>query len=439
MADTITFFAQFTASKVGKTGLTPTVDVKRVKRSDGTQSAVVTGGSATELSTGRGGYFYRLTSADITQYDYYATFITADSTVDAKEVPSAFQQYSPQANVVSIIGDAQAATSWYDLATYYYYNNKLPQVVSVFNDVPVNFSNWGYSGIGIEDAIFRNFLQTQHVSFNGSQIRGIFTDVSGGLHTYVIRNAAGQFYRNDGSFEDVNYTNWSFYARLLSDDAAGVRSATFPYLPDGIYTLVFYFGSVTSDDKRIGIFTVQWKDGQLSYYGSVPANTDPVAVNAEDIRNALATPATIAPQAGSIDNLLLTIKGQWGTVQPISPITDGGQSLQLITGDDYDSDTAQPLEWADPGNWPTLEGGTVTLSLRRNGETGNTFTLAGQIVAEPNTPQRISFAVTGDQTAALAIGKNQYRFDLRAHLASDKHVTLLIGRVSVVESLNGET
>ena len=72
------FYAFFTASKVGKTGLTVTADIRN---SAGTLQ--VTDGSATEIGSGL--YIYTYTSA--TEDDYTAGFKTADTSVDAQHVP----------------------------------------------------------------------------------------------------------------------------------------------------------------------------------------------------------------------------------------------------------------------------------------------------------------------------------------------------------------
>lgn len=87
---TLIFYAQFTASKVGKQDLTVTVDIARITRSDGTQATSVTGGSATQIASPnkRGWYLYVLTGADNQTYDYACTFITADATVDQQEIPA---------------------------------------------------------------------------------------------------------------------------------------------------------------------------------------------------------------------------------------------------------------------------------------------------------------------------------------------------------------
>lgn len=99
---TICFFSQFTASKVGVNSLTVTWDIEQITRADGTCYALVTGG-ANGITIGRRGlYGYVLTNADLSLYDYVATAITADTTVDQKEISAVWTLWS---------------ISWHDIAT----------------------------------------------------------------------------------------------------------------------------------------------------------------------------------------------------------------------------------------------------------------------------------------------------------------------------------
>jgi hypothetical protein len=91
MTDLI-FYAQYIASKIGKTGLTVTIDVFRLTRSSGAASQIVTGGSATEV--GDGLYRYLLSSADPITYDYAAAFKTTDATVDQQDIPALWTSWS---------------------------------------------------------------------------------------------------------------------------------------------------------------------------------------------------------------------------------------------------------------------------------------------------------------------------------------------------------
>ena len=75
------FYAHFIESKVGKTGLTVTVDVYR------NSTEIVTAGSATEV--GDGLYSYTLASgSNNAEGEYICIFKTATSTVDQQHIPA---------------------------------------------------------------------------------------------------------------------------------------------------------------------------------------------------------------------------------------------------------------------------------------------------------------------------------------------------------------
>ena len=95
MSSTIVFYGQFTTSGSGATGLTVTVDVTRITRSDGTRTTHTTAGSGVEITApnARGVYLFRVTDADLTLYDYIAVFITA-GTADLLHVPAVWARFS---------------------------------------------------------------------------------------------------------------------------------------------------------------------------------------------------------------------------------------------------------------------------------------------------------------------------------------------------------
>lgn len=81
-SNAIKFIAHFIASKIGKTGLTVTIDVYGP-----TGSALVTGAAATEV--GGGLYSYTLASGSTGNEGLYAAvFKTADTTVDQQHIPA---------------------------------------------------------------------------------------------------------------------------------------------------------------------------------------------------------------------------------------------------------------------------------------------------------------------------------------------------------------
>lgn len=86
VSNAITFLFYYTEAKVGKTGLTVTVDVWKITQA-GSASEIITGGSATEV--GDGLYIYLLTSGNTADVgDYVAIGKTATTTVDLRNIPS---------------------------------------------------------------------------------------------------------------------------------------------------------------------------------------------------------------------------------------------------------------------------------------------------------------------------------------------------------------
>ncbi len=82
VSNAVKFFAFFVESKLGKTGLTVTVDIWGPGDTE-----IVTGGSATEL--GDGLYFYTLASGSTgTAGEYVAVFKTATTSVDQQHIPA---------------------------------------------------------------------------------------------------------------------------------------------------------------------------------------------------------------------------------------------------------------------------------------------------------------------------------------------------------------
>lgn len=78
----ITFYCFYVASKVGKTGITVTIDVY-----DAAGNLEVSGGSATAV--GGGLYKYTLASGSVDAAgEYTAIFKTSDATVDAQQIPA---------------------------------------------------------------------------------------------------------------------------------------------------------------------------------------------------------------------------------------------------------------------------------------------------------------------------------------------------------------
>lgn len=82
------FAAHFVASKVGKAGITVTVDVFK-KPIGGVKSQVITDAAATEVGDGVYTYEFAAVNVDVIG-SYWAVFKTSDVTVDAQQIASAW-------------------------------------------------------------------------------------------------------------------------------------------------------------------------------------------------------------------------------------------------------------------------------------------------------------------------------------------------------------
>lgn len=105
---TLILYGQFTSSNAGATGLTVTVTVKKIAKSGGAITTVASAGTAVTGELFNGIYYYTISSADLTLYDYIAAFTTT-GTADQKDVPAAFAQYGVQSDVAAIAGTSQTA------------------------------------------------------------------------------------------------------------------------------------------------------------------------------------------------------------------------------------------------------------------------------------------------------------------------------------------
>lgn len=128
-----------------------------------------------------------------------------------------------------------------------------------------------------------------------------------------------------------------------------------------------------------------------------------------------------------------------GNVILSAPVIDNGQTLTLVRGDDYAVDSEQPLEWSSE-SWPSLTNAEIVLTLRktlwvkgsisRGGE--EIIAKEGSVVADSD-PQKVRIELTKAETEDFDVGENVYVFDVAAILSNGKHVTLVIGKCTVIE------
>lgn len=196
---TICFYAQFTASKVGVNGLTVTWDVERITRSDGTRSALVTGGSNSVTVGRRGLYGYVLSSADLLLYDYIATAITATTTVDSQEVPAIWTLWS---------------LSWHDVAT---------SALSVVGSIGKLFVDYLDAAISAVPSAVNTALTASHGS--GSWLTG-GSGTGSVAHTYTVTSSV-----SSAGVPDVSVVAYS---------DSGLTTAIAHGITDAFGSVVFY-------------------------------------------------------------------------------------------------------------------------------------------------------------------------------------------------------
>ena len=115
------FFAQFYASGAPATGLTVTVDIDGYAIADGTRTALVTAGSATECRNGLYRYWY--TTADISTYSSFTVSFKTSGTADQTVVPSLQLDFAKfQAAAIAAAAPASTAltnATWTDARAGY--------------------------------------------------------------------------------------------------------------------------------------------------------------------------------------------------------------------------------------------------------------------------------------------------------------------------------
>jgi hypothetical protein len=173
----------------------------------------------------------------------------------------------------------------------------------------------------------------------------------------------------------------------------------------------------------------------------------PTGITPQQVRNALALATTATIESGSIDAQLASIGTGISAIQTMitsaglptlvltSPVALNQQTLTLVRGDDYNTTTAQQIQFSLT-NCPSLSGAVVVLYIRTKQTLGKmlqaTMTVAG------SNPTTLTCSLTHAQTANLvpdASGTKQL-FDVVAMFGDDSQRTLLIGNVVVLANIS---
>ncbi len=115
-----------------------------------------------------------------------------------------------------------------------------------------------------------------------------------------------------------------------------------------------------------------------------------------------------------------------GVVTVISPVSDAGDTLSLIHGDDYLDDDGRALSFTSE-DWPVLTAGAAVLKI------GDVLTAAGDIT----NAATVSVELTHAQTILLK--QKNYPFALIATLANGHVATLARGTAVILKDPPGES
>lgn len=112
MAKDILLGAFYTASKAGKTGLTPTMTVKTATVAGAVVATLVSAQAMVEV--GLGLYVYRVAAADVQTYYYFGVAHTADGTVDAQDVAAVQLDFADELTQLTAQGYTPARAGYLD-------------------------------------------------------------------------------------------------------------------------------------------------------------------------------------------------------------------------------------------------------------------------------------------------------------------------------------
>lgn len=439
MADLL-FVGQFIASKAGKTGLTVTVDVDRYALADGSRTALVTAGSATEGR--RGLYHYRLASADLATYQYVTTFITADATVDQQEI-AALGLVLPDALVSSRLAPATAGRTL---------------------TVDAN-------GVAEADVMaMKNAALIETVAGRLAASVSTFGDVAVPVATAANRNQTGDAYARLGSPAGASVsadianvpTVTEFEARTLVaadyvvvTDLPSVPSAA--TVADAVWdeAIAGHAGAGTTGEALAGatapsastVADAVWDELLAGHVGVGSAGAGLAAAGSAG--DPWSTPLPGAYGEGTAGKLLsdvptlalqataLSIQAKTdlitagGSVTVVAPVASDGD-VTVYQGDDYASVDSRALDWSGT-TWPDLTSASILLMVRA--QTGVAFSKAGTVVSAGGATQTVRVELTDDETALLAAWPAESELRIRATLSSGGKATIVDSTLSVIEDV----
>lgn len=133
------------------------------------------------------------------------------------------------------------------------------------------------------------------------------------------------------------------------------------------------------------------------------------------------------------DDLATLLTRTSAGVTVVAPVNAMTGNLEVIRGDDYTTTSGRPLPTWSSADWTPYDLSTATaIQFRAQPATGGTvFTKA--VTALSDTEVRLE--LTDTETAAFAVGKDAYVFDISAVLLTGDVVTLVRGKMTVLRDV----
>lgn len=120
-----------------------------------------------------------------------------------------------------------------------------------------------------------------------------------------------------------------------------------------------------------------------------------------------------------------------GAITVTAPVLNSGD-VEVVRGDDYLAADGRALLWTSD-DWAVLDLSEAEAILFKAKTRYSSAVLSVAAVAASDTEVRVE--LTTEQTSALAVGRDAYRFDLEAELANGSIITLAQGKMHVLEDV----
>lgn len=380
MTVSLLFYSHFVASGAAATGLTVTIDVDTVAKSNGARNAIVTAGAATEGANGY--YYYRYATADLATYDYVGVFKTT-GTADVKAIPSLWSNYSINVDVaIAAIPTTAAPTT--------------AAIRAEMDDHSTKLAN-------LDAAVTTRAPDSVALAENGDLFDNDWlADVNDTTGLYAIPS--------------INNKTTAFSAGQVMriEDEEMLIVSTTRTLPFHTMTVIRAFN---------GTAVAAHSGGVMVYIVNTANMANVVKQVWDEPLSEHTTLGTAGETLVDIQTQLIAIGN--GVVTVVSPVGTN-HALALVAGDDYYATDGRSLDYTSTG-WPDMSGATITfMAHNRVDESGTRIAVTGIVMSATSIRVELSSA----QTAQLGTGRGEY--SIYAALDTTAHqVTLVSGTISL--------